>query len=70
MNSYSYFLSKQFNFVGKILGVKGKSLKHLAEETMCRITILGRGSMKDSQKVCLAMFVFIRCVFWFFALPT
>ncbi|XP_024081599.1 KH domain-containing, RNA-binding, signal transduction-associated protein 2-like isoform X2 [Cimex lectularius] len=39
-----------FNFVGKLLGPRGNSLKRLQEETMTKMAILGRGSMKDSQK--------------------
>lgn len=41
----------QFNFVGKLLGPKGNSMKRLQEETMCKMAVLGRGSMKDRQKV-------------------
>lgn len=41
----------QFNFVGKLLGPKGNSLKRLQEETMTKMAILGRGSMRDKQKV-------------------
>ncbi|KAK7084606.1 hypothetical protein SK128_010582 [Halocaridina rubra] len=40
----------QFNFVGKLLGPKGNSLKRLQEETMTKMAILGRGSMRDKQK--------------------
>lgn len=43
----------QFNFVGKLLGPKGNSMKRLQEETMCKMAVLGRGSMKDRQKVIL-----------------
>ncbi|KAL4716022.1 hypothetical protein ACJJTC_003811 [Scirpophaga incertulas] len=39
-----------FNFVGKLLGPKGNSLKRLQEDTMCKMAVLGRGSMKDRQK--------------------
>ncbi|KAF4524220.1 hypothetical protein B566_EDAN006468 [Ephemera danica] len=39
-----------FNFVGKLLGPKGNSLKRLQEETMTKMAILGRGSMRDKQK--------------------
>ncbi|KAJ8972382.1 hypothetical protein NQ314_000206 [Rhamnusium bicolor] len=39
-----------FNFVGKLLGPKGNSMKRLQEETMCKMAVLGRGSMKDRQK--------------------
>lgn len=40
----------RFNFVGKLLGPKGNTLKRLQEETMCKMAILGRGSMKDRKK--------------------
>ncbi|KAG5881145.1 hypothetical protein JTB14_020847 [Gonioctena quinquepunctata] len=40
----------KFNFVGKLLGPKGNSMKRLQEETMCKMAVLGRGSMKDRQK--------------------
>lgn len=40
----------KFNFNGKILGPKGNSLRRLQEETMCRIGIKGRNSMRDSEK--------------------
>ena len=41
----------QFNFVGKLLGPKGNSMKRLQEETMTKMAVLGRGSMRDKQKV-------------------
>ncbi|XP_037084642.1 KH domain-containing, RNA-binding, signal transduction-associated protein 3-like isoform X2 [Pollicipes pollicipes] len=41
----------KFNFVGKLLGPKGNSLKRLQEETLTRMAILGRGSMRDKVKV-------------------
>jgi KH domain-containing RNA-binding signal transduction-associated protein 3 len=55
-NINKYKISKlynfiQFNFVGKLLGPKGNSMKRLQEETMCKMAVLGRGSMKDRQKV-------------------
>ena len=37
--------------MGKLLGPKGNSMKRLQEETMCKMAVLGRGSMKDRQKV-------------------
>ncbi|KAK6632369.1 hypothetical protein RUM44_007411 [Polyplax serrata] len=40
----------KFNFVGKLLGPKGNTLRRLQEETLCKMTILGRGSMKDKTK--------------------
>lgn len=48
------FIPLQFNFVGKLLGPKGNSMKRLQEETMCKMAVLGRGSMKDRKKVCQA----------------
>eukprot|EP00058_Branchiostoma_floridae_P024112 XP_002609602.1 hypothetical protein BRAFLDRAFT_87823 [Branchiostoma floridae] len=40
----------KFNFVGKLLGPKGNSLKRLQEETRTKMSILGRGSMRDKKK--------------------
>ncbi|XP_026319773.1 KH domain-containing, RNA-binding, signal transduction-associated protein 2-like isoform X2 [Hyposmocoma kahamanoa] len=40
----------KFNFVGKLLGPKGNTMKQLQEETMCKMAVLGRGSMRDRQK--------------------
>ncbi|XP_040564921.1 uncharacterized protein [Lepeophtheirus salmonis] len=40
----------KFNFVGKLLGPKGNSMKRLQEETMSKMAVLGRGSMRDKQK--------------------
>ncbi|KAL4716019.1 hypothetical protein ACJJTC_003808 [Scirpophaga incertulas] len=40
----------KFNFVGKLLGPKGNTIKQLQENTMCRMAVLGRGSMRDKQK--------------------
>ncbi|KAH8374127.1 hypothetical protein KR200_010205 [Drosophila serrata] len=40
----------KFNFVGKLLGPKGNSLRRLQEETLCKMTVLGRNSMRDRVK--------------------
>ncbi|XP_072026326.1 glycine-rich protein GRP33-like isoform X2 [Amphiura filiformis] len=40
----------KFNFVGKLLGPGGNSMKRMQEETGTRMAIYGRGSMKDKQK--------------------
>ncbi|XP_002074901.3 KH domain-containing, RNA-binding, signal transduction-associated protein 2 [Drosophila willistoni] len=40
----------KFNFVGKLLGPKGNSLRRLQEETLCKMTVLGRNSMRDRIK--------------------
>ena len=45
---YYYF---QFNFVGKLLGPRGSSLKQLQEDTMTKMAVLGRGSMRNKQQV-------------------
>ncbi|XP_041068362.1 KH domain-containing, RNA-binding, signal transduction-associated protein 2-like [Cetorhinus maximus] len=40
----------KFNFVGKLLGPRGNSLKRLQEETGTKMSILGKGSMRDKSK--------------------
>ncbi|XP_012688501.1 KH domain-containing, RNA-binding, signal transduction-associated protein 1a [Clupea harengus] len=40
----------RFNFVGKILGPQGNTIKRLQEETGAKISVLGRGSMRDKNK--------------------
>eukprot|EP00252_Welwitschia_mirabilis_P016893 TRINITY_DN3762_c0_g1_i1.p1 TRINITY_DN3762_c0_g1~~TRINITY_DN3762_c0_g1_i1.p1 ORF type:complete len:294 (+),score=52.98 TRINITY_DN3762_c0_g1_i1:217-1098(+) len=39
-----------FNFVGRLLGPRGNSLKRVEASTDCRVYIRGRGSVKDSAK--------------------
>ncbi|XP_068647865.1 KH domain-containing protein At1g09660/At1g09670-like isoform X2 [Aristolochia californica] len=39
-----------FNFVGRLLGPRGNSLKRVEATTQCRVFIRGRGSVKDSVK--------------------
>ncbi|KAM1531190.1 hypothetical protein ACFX1Z_020181 [Malus domestica] len=39
-----------YNFVGRILGPRGNSLKRVEAMTECRVYIRGRGSVKDSVK--------------------
>lgn len=51
----------QFNFVGKLLGPKGNTLKRLQEETGCKMAILGKGSMRDKSKVCDICYHFGEC---------
>lgn len=46
----------QFNFVGKLLGPRGNSLKRLQEDTLTKMSILGKGSMRDKEKVKNALF--------------
>ncbi|ELT90894.1 hypothetical protein CAPTEDRAFT_228106 [Capitella teleta] len=40
----------QANFVGKLLGPKGNTLRRLQEDTGTKMAVLGRGSMKDKKK--------------------
>lgn len=40
----------KFNFVGKLLGPKGNSLKRMQEETLTKMAVLGKGSMRDKVK--------------------
>ncbi|XP_062506230.1 KH domain-containing, RNA-binding, signal transduction-associated protein 2-like [Corticium candelabrum] len=39
-----------FNFVGRLLGPRGLTLKRMQSETGCKMTILGRGSMRDKEQ--------------------
>ncbi|KAK1362429.1 KH domain-containing protein [Heracleum sosnowskyi] len=39
-----------FNFVGRLLGPRGNSLKRVEATTDCRVLIRGRGSIKDPVK--------------------
>ncbi|KAH7435179.1 hypothetical protein KP509_06G053700 [Ceratopteris richardii] len=39
-----------FNFVGRLLGPRGNSLKRVESITACRIFIRGRGSVRDMEK--------------------
>lgn len=41
----------QFNFVGRLLGPRGNSLKRVEANTECRVLIRGRGSIKDTARV-------------------
>lgn len=50
IDSFPFHSNIQFNFVGKLLGPKGNSMKRLQEDTMCKMAVLGRGSMKDRKK--------------------
>jgi hypothetical protein len=46
----------QYNFVGRLLGPRGNSLKRVEASTQCRVYIRGRGSVKDSVKVAKWLF--------------
>jgi len=39
-----------YNFVGRLLGPRGNSLKRVEATTQCRVYIRGQGSVKDSVK--------------------
>jgi len=39
-----------FNFAGQLFGAKGSNIRQLVQSTKSRISILGRGSTKDSIK--------------------
>ncbi|KAI1715340.1 homodimerization region of STAR domain protein [Ditylenchus destructor] len=39
-----------YNFIGRILGPRGMTTKHLEFDTGCKIMIRGKGSMKDADK--------------------
>ncbi|XP_019459507.1 PREDICTED: KH domain-containing protein At3g08620-like isoform X2 [Lupinus angustifolius] len=39
-----------FNFVGRLLGPRGNSLRRVEATTGCRVYIRGRGSIKDQEK--------------------
>ncbi|XP_050945521.1 KH domain-containing protein At2g38610-like [Cucumis melo] len=39
-----------FNFVGRLLGSRGNSLKRVEATTGCRVYIRGKGSIKDPEK--------------------
>merc|ERR1712226_90997 len=40
----------KFNFVGKIIGPKGNTLKNIVALTRTKISVLGRGSTRDREK--------------------
>lgn len=40
----------KFNFVGRLLGPKGHTFKRLQNLTGCKMSILGKGSMRDREK--------------------
>lgn len=51
----------QYNFVGRLLGPRGNSLKRVEASTDCRVLIRGRGSIKDPIKVITFFFFFSVC---------
>lgn len=50
----------QYNFVGRILGPRGNSLKRVEAITECRVYIRGQGSVKDSIKVLVPFILLTR----------
>ena len=40
----------QFNLVGRLLGPKGLTLKRMQAETQTKMSIMGRGCMRDKKK--------------------
>ena len=47
----------QYNFVGRLLGPRGNSLKRVEATTECRVLIRGRGSIKDPARVIYFSFI-------------
>ncbi|XVE80639.1 hypothetical protein DITRI_Ditri14bG0155300 [Diplodiscus trichospermus] len=45
-----------YNFVGRLLGPRGNSLKRVEVSTECRVLIRGRGSIKDPARVMIFFF--------------
>lgn len=45
------YIALQYNFVGRLLGPRGNSLKRVEANTECRVLIRGRGSIKDPARV-------------------
>ncbi|EDV23041.1 uncharacterized protein TRIADDRAFT_57903 [Trichoplax adhaerens] len=39
-----------FNFIGKLLGPRGNTLKRLQSDTLTKMSILGKGSIRDKEK--------------------
>ena len=49
----------QFNFVGRIIGPRGLTLRQVEQETACKILVRGRGSMKDKKMVGFGMLFYL-----------
>jgi len=39
-----------YNFIGLVIGPRGNTQKRLEKETNCKISIRGKGSLKDGSK--------------------
>ena len=43
----------QFNFVGRVIGPRGMTLREVESTTGCKLLVRGKGSMKDKKLVSL-----------------
>ncbi|KAK6154509.1 hypothetical protein DH2020_008757 [Rehmannia glutinosa] len=50
-SSSGLIVKRMFNFVGRLLGPRGNSLKRVEAATDCRVLIRGRGSVKDPARL-------------------
>lgn len=66
----SIYWTWQYNFVGRILGPRGNSLKRVELATHCRVFIRGRGSVKDTIKVWFLVHWFSQVVSRFITVST
>lgn len=41
----------QFNFVGRVIGPRGMTLREVESTTGCKLLVRGKGSMKDKKLV-------------------
>lgn len=40
----------EYNFIGRLMGPRGMTIKRLEQETGCRLLVRGRGSIKNAVK--------------------
>ncbi|XP_062169228.1 KH domain-containing protein At5g56140 isoform X3 [Alnus glutinosa] len=50
LNGWPSRFQSEYNFVGRLLGPRGNSLKRVEASTECRVLIRGRGSIKDPTR--------------------
>ena len=48
---YFEFFYFQFNFVGRVIGPRGMTLREVETTTGCKLLVRGKGSMKDKKLV-------------------
>lgn len=60
---YLMLIFIQYNFVGRLLGPRGNSLKRVEASTECRVLIRGRGSIKDPTRVIMRFSSTDDCVY-------